>query len=162
RWRELVGAFAWAAAPLVPFVFMMLLYNWVRWGALLNFGYDTKGATTGERTLWGLWGLLFSPGKSVLLYSPPLLLSLWALPRLSHGMSSLLWLLVATVGPVLLLNAGLLYWSGDYAWGPRYLVFAVPALLVPGALVIEDALARAPGWRRRAALAGVGATLAAG
>src|SRR4029453_16214146 len=31
----------------------------------------------------------------------------------------------------------LIFWSGDYAWGPRYLVFCVPALMLPLALVVE-------------------------
>jgi hypothetical protein len=32
-----------------------------------------------------------------------------------------------------LLYARYLFWSGDWAWGPRYLVFALPVLLLPAA-----------------------------
>lgn len=158
RRHDLLKLFAWAALSATPFAIMFLGYNYVRWGAWLNSGYDTKGAATQERVIWGLWGLLLSPGKSIFLYSPPLLLSLAALPRLLRRVPALLVAMLATLGPVLLLNASLLYWSGDYAWGPRYLVFAVPVLLVPGAFLIDDLLAA----RRRLTLAALGAVLALG
>jgi hypothetical protein len=41
---------------------------------------------------------------------------------------------------VIALYARFIFWAGDYAWGPRYLVFCVPVLALPAALVIERAL----------------------
>jgi hypothetical protein len=76
--------------------------------------------------LWlGLWGLFLSPGKSIFVYSPPLLLSLasagFAWGRWREGWVALL----ALGGPVVLIYGTFLFWAGDYAWGPRYLVFLV-------------------------------------
>ena len=45
-----------------------------------------------------------------------------------------------TALPVVLLYSRLLFWAGDYAWGPRYLVFLAPLLLLPAALLLEDLL----------------------
>jgi hypothetical protein len=38
---------------------------------------------------------------------------------------------LATILPVVLFYGSFPSWPGDWAWGPRYLVFAVPALLLP-------------------------------
>jgi hypothetical protein len=90
-------------------------------------------------------------------------LSALALPRLvrRHGGIAVAFLL--TAGPVVAIHAKMIWWSGDWAWGPRYLVFAVPALLLPGALLVGDLLERG---RRRwlpavaaLGLAGVGVQL---
>jgi hypothetical protein len=158
RRPELLRLLAWASAVLVPLLLVIALYNHARWGSFLNAGYDTKGAATQERIVVGLWGFFFSPGKSLFLYSPPLVLSLLALPRLQRRWPHVLWAALAVAGPVVLLNASLLYWAGDYAWGPRYLVPLLPVLLLPAGLLIEDLLGAGGRWRRalsRAALVGV-------
>jgi hypothetical protein len=84
-----------------------------------------------ENVLVAAWGFLFSPGKSIFLYAPPLVLAVLGLPRFwrSHRLSVLA--MLATIVPVMLFYARLPSWPGDWAWGPRYLVFAVPVLLLP-------------------------------
>jgi hypothetical protein len=105
--------------------------------------------------LWtGLRGLLFSPGKSLFLYSPWLLLAvpgsvlLWR----RHGR----WAFVFTVFPavVVVLYGMKLVWHGG-GWGPRYLVPIVPLLAVAAAPVVERLLGG--GRTGRAALAGLAA-----
>jgi hypothetical protein len=106
--------------------------------------------------------MFLSPGKSVFLYSPPLVAGLVGLPRAVRRwprfLPAALWVLL----PPLLINARLIFWSGDYAWGPRYLVFAVPVMLLPACLVVEDCLAAAWGWRRILAASSLGALLLVG
>ena len=90
--------------------------------------------------IWiGLYGNLLSPGKSVFLYAPPLILALfgslpfiarhkwWALPFIGIP---LLYLLIYSAKGV---------WYGGSSWGPRYLVPAVPFLLVMAAPLLEKA-----------------------
>ncbi len=90
--------------------------------------------------IWiGLYGNLLSPGKSVFLYAPPLILALfgsllfigrhkwWALPFI---FIPLLYLLIYSAKGV---------WYGGSSWGPRYLVPAVPFLLVMAAPILERA-----------------------
>ena len=63
-----------------------LLWNWHLYGSAFEFGYPPF-AEGGRRLnsfvtplYLGLWGFLFSPGKSVFLFAPPVLLALCALP----------------------------------------------------------------------------------
>lgn len=55
-------------------------------------------------------------------------------------MRSLCLMALLVAGPVVLLYGKMLYWSGDYAWGPRYLTFIVPLLLLPAAVLLDDLL----------------------
>lgn len=103
------------------------------------------------RQLWdGVSGMLFSPGRSIWLFSPVLLLSL-AGPFL---VSRKRWR--ETILPFLLLMALVLaytalrerHWQGGVAWGPRYLVMVTPFMMLPAMPAVERLLkARRNGWR---------------
>ena len=96
--------------------------------------------------LWtGLRGLVFSPGKSLFIYAP------WLLLALPGGV--LLW---RRVGPhaavftlfpaaVVVLYGMKLVWHGG-GWGPRYLVPLVPLMSLAAAPAIEACLGRRA-WR---------------
>ena len=106
---------------------------------MTNSGYEsvTKGFWNGG-VFAGLWGQLFSPGKSVFLYSPPIVLALMGARRFWRHRPEAALAVALLVGPVVLLYSFYLFWSGDWAWGPRYLVFALPALLLPVARSLAD------------------------
>ena len=116
--------------------------------------------------IWiGLYGNLLSPGKSVFLYAPPLILALFgSLPFISRHK----WWALPFIGiPLLYL---LIYsskgvWYGGSSWGPRYLVPAVPFFLVMAAPILERALFDNGVRELRAALflglAGIGVQLIA-
>jgi hypothetical protein len=150
----------------LPGVVMFLAYNYVRNGSLTNIGYalpHQAGRSFSEDPLVGLMGFFFSPGKSMFLYSPPLILSLIALPRaLRTRGRRWFWLFLLTAGPVLYVNCRLMYWSGDWCWGPRYLLFMVPVMLVPAVFLLEDLLARWENPWRHLQIAGCGAVVAIG
>jgi hypothetical protein len=84
-----------------------------------------------ENVLAATWGFLFSPGKSVFLYTPPLVLALLGCVRFWRSQRWSALAMIATIVPVVLFYDRFPSWSGDWAWGPRYLVFAVPVLLLP-------------------------------
>jgi hypothetical protein len=98
--------------------------------------------------------MFLSPGKSIFLYAPPLILGLVALPSVWRHHRAVCLAILATVGPVLLVYSR--YKSnGDYAWGPRFVVFAVPVMCISVAALI-DAWRREPArWLRRIVLAAV-------
>jgi hypothetical protein len=92
--------------------------------------------------LWtGLRGLLFSPGKSLFLYSPWLLLAVpgSAMFLRRHGRDGLLFSVLPAL--IVLLYSMKLGWHGG-SWGPRYLLPIVPFLAVAAAPAIEWCLAR--------------------
>ncbi len=152
---------AWAGLGFLPGVVALGWYGWVRWGSVFATGYE--GVTRGfwrENPLVGLWGLLLSPGKSLFLFSPPLILALFGLRRFLTRRPEVGWAVALTVGPVLLIYSRYLFWSGDWCWGPRYLAFALPVLLLPAAeLFGQPATSAQP---RRAGKLVVGAFLLGG
>jgi hypothetical protein len=152
-----------AAAIGAPLLGIILFYNWARWGSPLHTGFGTGGLTATEDASVGLWGMLFSPNKSLFFYSPPLVLAIWALPR-AWRVWRRYYLLLALVGlPPLLVHARMVFWSGDWSWGPRYCVFIVPALLLPAGLLFRQAgEPRGPAWARRAGTAGFAGVLGVG
>jgi hypothetical protein len=89
----------------------------------------------------GLLTLLASPGKSVFLYSPPIVLGLLGLAGLRRVAPMLPVTIAATSAVYLAFVASLRYFSGDWAWGPRYLAVLLPlwALAFP---FVQDALRR--------------------
>ncbi len=138
-WRCFVFLLPFALSAIV-----LLGYNQLRFGAPLMFGYATgRDASLGFGTplLTGLHGLLLSPGKSLLLYNPALLLAIVGFRRFhrAHRVESLTILAVA-VG-VLMLHCKWWAWHGDWAWGPRFLVPALPFLHLYTAPWLEPLIA---------------------
>ena len=111
-----------------------LARNQLLFGNFQDFGYP-QVAEGGRRLntfetplLTGLYGFLFSPGKSVFLFAPPLVLALpgvWLLARRNRALGVL-----AASTPVLylLFFARYTQWEGGYSFGPRYLVPVIPLL----------------------------------
>jgi len=120
-------------------------YNSSVFGNPFQFGYPDsveagKHVTGFETPLHvGLFGFLASPGKSIFVFAPPVLLALWGLPALwrrDRGLAT-----VATLSLPIALGFYARYtqWEGGYCFGPRYLV---PALVLL-TLAVGPALAEA-------------------
>jgi hypothetical protein len=162
QWRQLFQAAAWSALPGALLLTVILWYNWARTGASTNSGYPTVAGLTQtvfrENLLFGLWSYFFSFGKSIFLYDPPLLLSVLAIPLAIRRNRAALWAFLLTAGPIVYLYSRFVYWSGDWCWGPRYILFVVPPMLVPAAFLVDDYLRN----RKRLALAFCAAVLVVG
>jgi hypothetical protein len=169
RWRAprglLLRRLGWAGAGLLPGLLAFLAYNQVRWGSPFASGYG--GAVTAgfwrENVLVGLWGQFLSPGKSVFLYSPPLLLALFGVRRFVTRRPAVAAAVALTAGPIVLIYARYIFWSGDWAWGPRYLLFALPVFVLPIAELLRpmESTESAPMRQRRAGRIAFGAVAAA-
>ncbi|HWO23043.1 MAG TPA: hypothetical protein VNO30_30085 [Kofleriaceae bacterium] len=162
HWRDrrlLVRIALAAATTAAPSLLLALLYNYLCWGSPLATGYDAYANTLwGENAVAGLWGMFLSPGKSLFLYSPPLLLGLAVLPRLWRDHRAACLAVLATAGPVLAVYSRYKL-NGDYAWGPRFVVFVVPALGLSFAVLL-DAWRAEPARRLRKVV--LGAVIALG
>jgi hypothetical protein len=141
QWRDLLQAAAWSALPGALLGAVILWYNWARTGVSTNSGYPTVAGLTEtvfrENLLVGLWSYFFSFGKSIFLYDPPLLLSVLAVPLVIRRNSASLWAFVLTAGPIVYLYSKFVHWSGDWCWGPRYILFLVGPLMVPAAFLVD-------------------------
>lgn len=130
--KVLLRRLLWIGMGALPWVVALLWYNWARWGSVFDTGYGETIALFNESPFWGAAGLLASPGKSVFLYSPPLVLGLWGWWRgLCQGKfrGVLLWIALSTLVTMLSYTRHQ-FWHGGWCWGPRYWVFATPILML--------------------------------
>ncbi len=153
RWR----GWLWLLAPLIAAGVLLGLINWSRYGSPLTFGYSSLQNYTFEAPLWlGLYGLLISPGKGLLLYAPIVgagiagLLSMWRRQRAEGLLFTLI--SVTQIGFFAMFE----YWTGGWNWGPRYLLPIVPLLILAAGLWVH---ANPTGWRRASVVALIGAGL---
>jgi hypothetical protein len=130
----------WAGAGVVPGLLLIMLNNWVRFRSLYEYGYGNEGFT--GNLLEGLAGLLLSPGKSLFLYVPLLLVLPFAvLPFARRWPAEAV--LVAGLTLLTLLHSGLWWiWWGGWGWGPRFLVPLMPFLVLVAGVLLEQR-----GWR---------------
>jgi hypothetical protein len=119
----------------VPVAGMLLIlgwYNWVRFGDPLQSGTSLASDYIGFGSpLAGVTGLLFSPGRSIFLYSPILIAALAGLPLLWRRYRALSATVVAIVVVNLAFYGAYAIWWGAWNWGPRYLVPMTPFLILP-------------------------------
>ena len=125
------GGRSWQAAlrfgvAMMPAVVLAAAYNTLRFGAPWRTGYFF--ATFNHPLGAGLYGLLLSPAAGLFIYVPLLPLALVGLVLAMRRLP-----LLASTALVLLALRILVYavwfgWSAYWAWGPRYLVPAMPVL----------------------------------
>jgi len=117
--------------PFAGALAVWLSYNYVRFGHPLDTGlmrdpnvrFDTP-------VLVGLHGLLFSPGRSLMLYSPVVMAAVPALGWLLRRDRNTAILLGGSALTLLLVMAKMHQWDGGESYGPRYLVSVMALLLV--------------------------------
>jgi hypothetical protein len=122
-WRGRTLAVPFALVLLVPAIALAGL-DLARFGNPLDTGYHLDGLIALGHPV-GVLGLLLSPGKSLLLYAPPLglaALGAWAFVR-RHGPAAFVFVAVPLVYLAVFSTKGV--WHGG-GWGPRYLVPALP------------------------------------
>ena len=157
NWRALLLVAAVSLAAAAPFAGLYLWYNYVRWGSYTFTGYGVAITASGieagvgvhEHPLVGLWGMFLSPGKSIFLFSPPLLVALFGFLRFAKSHRHVVLAMALTILPGLYVHAQMISWAGDYAWGARYAIFALGVLLLPAGFVVQSCLNLVSKWRRR-------------
>ena len=118
--------------------------NWWRYGSVTNFGYALGTATNQSYPIVrGVVNQWFSSGKSLFLFAPIALVVVFGLVRAARKAPMEIALLGSLVVVNTLFFARVQFWSGDWAWGPRYLQIVVPCLAAMAAPLMDR---RA--WRR--------------
>jgi hypothetical protein len=127
----------------------ILWYNNVRFGSYFHSAYQfyelDPNIVYSERTpgfsyplIAGLYGFLFSPMRSIFIFSPPLLGALLLWPRFIRERRRPALFILSIILVFMLIYSKWFGWHGGYAWGPRYLVPVTGFMLIPFAHVIEE------------------------
>jgi hypothetical protein len=155
-WRRPL-AWVTAAGPVLPALAWTAFYSYQRSGTVVPQQYGISFSTP---LLHGLDGLLLSPGKSLFVFNPVLLISIPGAVLLFRRHRGLTVLLGAFVVLRILFYARWRAWEGGVSWGPRFLMpCVVPLLLFAG-----EALRRIPALpavSRRVAVVAVASLVAA-
>jgi hypothetical protein len=118
-----------AALPVAVALIIIMAYNYVRFEDIFESGYEKGGF--GGRFLVGLFGILFSPGKSIFLYNPLTIFGCLAFKRFIAVNKKVAlffsWLIVSH----LLMFSSWHSWPGGMGWGPRLMLVVMPYLIIP-------------------------------
>ncbi|MCX6133921.1 MAG: DUF2723 domain-containing protein [Ignavibacteriales bacterium] len=129
------------------FILLFLLgwYNYFRFGSFFETG-RTASAISGEifgygtfvYPFRGLYGLIFGAGKGVLFFMPALVLGAFLSKSFLRENRQLFWTVTLAVAFRVLFIASRSDWHGGFCTGPRYLVMAIPFLLIPIAFWLKS------------------------
>lgn len=131
----------------------VILMNNALFGGAFSFGGSDSGEVgkrimTADHFLKGLYYYVLSPGKGFLFFNVPLILILFSLDKSFAGRKK------ETVFFLLVFVLLLIFYSKSFRrgslfnWGPRYLIFAVPLLV----LLLGDFLRKFDHWRGKLVL----------
>ena len=116
--------------PVIALGLIQTGYQVWAFGNPFSGGYQDEGWQT--PLLTGVYGLLFSPGKSLLLFVPVAILAPWGWARwFIEGRRREALLFVTAFVVWLLFHAGWWTWHGGWSWGPRFMVPMLPFLILP-------------------------------
>ncbi len=120
---------------IVPALVIWGAYNAARYGSIFDSGYHGQPF---DHPFWsGLYGLVLSPGRGIVVYVPILFVAAAVTPRLRGLERSSAFFAWALLSGRLLLYARWWSWYGGDVWGPRFLLPVLPAFapVVAAALV---------------------------
>lgn len=135
-----------ALITLLPFVVWQCWYNHLRTGIFYKSPVQTAAYAGNNgldgNILVGLFGLLLSPGKSLFIYAPLLILSIFLFKRFykEHRQEAIY--IAALTILWFLLHAKLRSWYGAWGWGPRHFITILPLLFLPFAVNLEYVLSQ--------------------
>ncbi len=134
--RRIARAAAFAGvAALGPLLFAA--WNLYRFGALTEVGYTHFDHFSFD-LLEASYGHLFSVGRSLFIYSPPVALALLGWPEVLRRHRAEGLLVLGACGGLFVLYASWSAWHGAWCFGNRYLLPTVPLLLVGLPYILPD------------------------
>jgi hypothetical protein len=149
--RALGVAAGWfLAGGLVPGAFLLATNAW-RFDGPFDTGYPTFSQDF--PVVRGVAYQLISPGKSVFLYAPVLVVAVvgaGVAQRRAPGRGWERGLMATVVVANLVFFGRVAFWAGDNAWGPRYVQIVLPLAVLLVAPLLDDAR-----WWRGVKVAGV-------
>jgi hypothetical protein len=137
-----------AAIPVLVLLALLLFTNHVKFGGAFEAGYAKEGSVFSGNPAIAIPAYLYHPRYSIFLHFPLLLLALFGVPAFwrRHRYDLLVWTAMFLV--MFGVYASYQYWKGEAAFGPRYLLFALPVLALPSIAAFEWILEQRGALRR--------------
>ena len=142
---------AWLV-PVAAGIAGVAAYNVARFGSISDTGYGSASAHLGGAMWVGVYGFLFSPGRSMFVYAPILLVAVAGWFHLWRTRRRIAIVMVGIVVPYVLFHSRLPYWEGGGCWSPRYIATILPFFLLGLAALVDGSVRRGT-WVTTAALA---------
>lgn len=157
RWPRMIRRVILASAGPLCGAAGSMYFNYLRFGNILQFGYIEDRARFVldlAQITRSVGAYLVSPGLSIFLFAPPLILAL-AVGRQAYRRWPLetATVIVASVAHLLLISS-MKTWSGDLSFGPRFMLESI-VLLMPLTLPAFEMAADRVSWRAPIAVAAV-------
>ena len=139
----------------LPFLCLSFWYNYARFGSVFETGYTLQAQRlgldffAGTPLLTGLRGFLISPGKGFFYYSPVAILFFFSIKSFVRRHPGLGAGFICIILSYLLFLSKNIYWHGDWAWGPRYLLVITPFFIIPLTHLFDSSL-----WLKKRSLRG--------
>ncbi len=163
KWRARVAAAVFL--PIVVGIAIDLTYNWWRFGSVTDNGHrNDPWLHVTNQVGKGIYGQVLSPGKGLLVFSPILIVALFAWRWFIRKDAVLALSIIGACGANIFAHALTVGWAGDQAWGSRIHRLAGPPFgdstcsgrrSVPSTAVQHDARCRSRrpvlGWDRHPA-----------
>jgi len=133
---ERIGRFA---PPVALACAVILAMNWTRFGSPFATGYadQPEGVQFINPLLVGLYGFLFSIGKGLFFFSPPLVLFFWAIRRFIRQAPAAGWAVVVLAATLLMIHSKWINWPGGWCWGPRHIFMVHVFLALPICVLLK-------------------------
>lgn len=134
-----IAAHIAVAIPLILTLLIILGLNWWKFGSPTSTGYEDQpeGLEFSAHLSESIPGFLWSPGRSLFLHSPPVLLGVlgfWVLIRRRPALG--LGVLIAFAA-TLIFHAKWQNWSGGWDWGPRHIFSLIAWSMIPMAALLH-------------------------
>jgi hypothetical protein len=143
-WRKRLPSLAVVAGIVGVAGLGLLARNHALYGNPFDLGYPAN-VEGGRATMSfdtpldvGLYAFFLSPGKSILLFAPVLLLAPWGLARVWRQSRALAVLMAAPLVVLLAFYSRYTLFEGGYSFGPRYLIPGIWLLGLTLGFVIRD------------------------
>jgi len=157
NWRLLGKRLFLFTAGATPLLCLFFWYNHHRFGSMFNTGYGLIQPLSDSFSISTLPAsvpaLLLSPGRSLFLYSPPVLLSLFGLRTFFRERREVAINVYAVIIINFLLFSLWYWWHSRGTWGPRFQLATVLFLMIPTAYWLNQRWGLVSGRYRRVVIA---------